>query len=144
LAAIQIVKPFGASKIVAIDVRPERLKLAQELGAYSTIDATDNKSISALKEDGLVIVIECSGNKHAYQNAFYIAREAVVIFGYTEGMIDVPIYPMFDHELTIYNSKWLTVHDLQAVVDMIAAGKIQTAKMISVMSILKTTQKRLK
>lgn len=131
LAAIQIVKAFGASKIVAIDVRPERLKLAQKLGADSTIAATDNKSISALKEEGLDIVIECSGNKQAYQNAFYIAREAVVIFGYTEGMLDVPLYPMFDHELTIYNSKWLTVHDLQAVVDMIAAGKIQTAKMIS-------------
>ena len=131
LSALQLVKMFGANKAIAIDVRPDRLTLARELGADLMINATDEKSISDLKDEGLDIVIECTGNKQAYQNAFYIAREAVVFLGYTEGMLNVPLYPMFDHELTIYNSKWLTIQDLQAVVDMIAAGKIQTAKMIS-------------
>jgi threonine dehydrogenase-like Zn-dependent dehydrogenase len=76
-------------------------------------------------------VIECSGNKLAYHNAVQIAREAVIIFSYAEGTIELPLWNMFDHELTIYNSKWLTNDDLQAVVNFIESGKIKTAKMIS-------------
>jgi 2-desacetyl-2-hydroxyethyl bacteriochlorophyllide A dehydrogenase len=131
LAAVQLVKVFGANKVVAIDIRPERLILAKELGADSIVNANDEESIFELKNHGVDIVIECSGNKGAYRNAFDLAREAVVIFSYTEGTIEIPLWQMFDHELTIYNSKWLTVHDLQAVVDMITAGKIRTDKMIS-------------
>jgi threonine dehydrogenase-like Zn-dependent dehydrogenase len=131
LAALQLVRVFGANNILAIDVRSERLILAKELGADSVFNASDEDSIISLKNQGVDIVIECSGNKGAYRNAFEMAREAVVIFSYTEGTIEIPLWQMFDNEMTIYNSKWLTVHDLQAVVDMITAGKIRTDKMIS-------------
>ncbi len=131
LAALQIAKAFGAEKVIALDICAGRLKLALELGADSIVNANDDKAIAALKRDGAQIVIECTGNQQAYQNSFYIAREVVVIFSYTEGMLEVPLWQLFDHELTIYNSKWLTVHDLQTAVDMIIAGKIRTEPMLS-------------
>lgn len=131
LAALQIVKVFGADRVTAIDVRPQRLLLAREFGADAIIDAKNEKAIAEFKKEGAQIIIECTGNLQAYQNAFHIAREAVVIFGYTEGALEIPLWPLFDHELTIYNSKWLTVQDLQAAVNLIAAGKIRTDKMIS-------------
>jgi 2-desacetyl-2-hydroxyethyl bacteriochlorophyllide A dehydrogenase len=131
LAAIQICKVYGAGKITAIDIQEERLELAAELGADTVLKANDLNAVEALKNNGADIVIECSGNKTAYQNAFYIAREAIVIFGFTQGKLDVPLWQMFDNELTIYNSKWLTNQDLQSVVDLISEGKINTKKMIS-------------
>lgn len=131
LAAVQIVKAYGASFVTALDVREERLRLAAELGADSIVNVGKEAHVDELKKNGVDVVIECSGNKFAYQNAVYMAREGVVVFAYSEGNIELPLYPMFDHELTIYNSKWLTNDDLQAVVDMISAGKINTEKMIS-------------
>ena len=131
LAAVQICKAYGAKNITAFDIQPDRLELALQLGADSVVNAKDQDQIDKLKSEGADVVIECSGNKQAYQNAFYIARETIVIFGYSEGTLAIPLWQMFDKELTIYNSKWLTNDDLQAVVDMIAVGKIRTDKMIS-------------
>jgi L-iditol 2-dehydrogenase len=131
LAALQLVEVFGASKVITIDVLPDRLILVKEFGANTVANAKDENSIFEFKNKGADTVIECTGNKGAYQNALDIARKALAIFSYTEGTIEISIWQMYDHELTINNSKWLTVQDLQAVVDMITAGKIRTNKMIS-------------
>ena len=131
LAAIQICKVYGAGKITAVDIDGKRLELALQLGADNLFNANDTEALERLKNQGADVVIECSGNKIAYQNAFFIAREAIVIFGFTQGKLEVPLWQMFDNELTIYNSKWLTNDDLQAVVDLISKGKINTEKMIS-------------
>lgn len=131
LAAVQICKAFGAGKVTAFDIQSGRLELALQLGADSVVNAKEQDQIDKFKIQGADVVIECSGNKQAYQNAFYIAREAIIIFGYSEGTLEIPLWQMFEKELTIYNSKWLTNDDLQSIVDMIAAGKIRTEKMIS-------------
>ncbi|MEE4312751.1 MAG: zinc-binding dehydrogenase [candidate division KSB1 bacterium] len=131
LAAVQICKALGAREVAAVDIRPKRLDLARILGADFVLDANDGNAMNCLKRDGVDVVVECSGNKTAYRNAIDIARDAIVIFAYSEGSLEIPLWPLFDHELTIYNSKWLTTADLQSVVDLIAAGKIRTDDMIS-------------
>jgi L-iditol 2-dehydrogenase len=131
LAAVQLVRVFGARHVAATDVDPSRLQLAQELGADTVADARDAAVMARLKHDGADIVIECSGHRMAYQAACHIAREALVIFGYSEGLMEVPLWPLFDRELTIYNSKWLTTEDLAAVVRLIEAGKIRTDSLIT-------------
>jgi L-iditol 2-dehydrogenase len=131
LAAVQLVRGFGARHVVATDVDPARLQLAQELGANAVADARDPAVLTQLKQDGADIVIECSGQKAAYQAACHIAREALIIFGYSEGLLEIPLWPLFDHEITLYNSKWLTQEDLGAVVRLIEAGKIRTDKLIT-------------
>lgn len=131
LAAIQIVKAYGAQRIAAIDILPYKLELAAQLGADLIADARNQDSIEPLKRSGFDIVIECSGSKLAYSTAIQIARKALIIFSYAEGSIELLLWNLFDHELTIYNSKWLTSSDLQVVVNFIAAGKIKTEPMIS-------------
>lgn len=132
LAALQLCKAAGAGQIMALDVLADRLQLAAELGANQVIDARNSNEIKQLQDTGADIVIECSGNKQACQNAIRIARESVVFFGYNEGTLELPLWPMFDHELTLYNSKWLTTENLQTVVNMIENGIIRTDNMISV------------
>jgi len=131
LAAVQICRAYGARTITAVDVQADRLQLALTLGADTAVDAKEDAAVQALSRQGVEIVIECSGNHKAMQNAFRIARQAIVIFSYSEGELRIPLWPLFDYELTIYNSKWLTNEDLQSVVDLIVAGKIRTAPMIS-------------
>ena len=128
LAAIQLAKAAGARDVVGLDVAPERLRLARTLGADHVVDAGDAATLAAAGTD---IVIECSGHKAAYAAACRIARRHLVIFGYSEGVVELPLWPLFDHELTLHNSKWLTTADLAAVVRLIEAGRIQTAPLIS-------------
>lgn len=128
LAAIQLAKASGAGQVVGIDISPERRRLARELGADQALDATE---AAALEASGVDIAIECSGHKAAYAAACRAARSDVIIFGYSEGVMEVPLWPLFDHELTIHNSKWLTNEDLTAVVRLIEAGRIRTAPLIS-------------
>jgi len=131
LAAIQLVRAFGARQVTAVDTAAERLSLARELGADAVVNATDSEALQNHEQVGADIVIECSGHKAAYRSGCHIAREALVIFGYSEGLVEIPLWPLFDHETTIYNSKWLTNDDLGAVVRMIESGQIRTEKMIS-------------
>lgn len=128
LAAIQLVKAYGAGEVVAVDVAPDRLRLAASLGADRTLDAAE---VATLETSGVDIAIECSGHKGAYAAACHSARRDVIIFGYAEGVMEVPLWPLFDRELTIHNSKWLTNDDLTAVVRLIESGRIRTAPLIS-------------
>ena len=49
LAAIQGARLAGASMIVAVDVLPEKLALAQELGATETVDASAGDAVSQVR-----------------------------------------------------------------------------------------------
>jgi len=131
LFAVQLARAAGAAHVTAFDVDPARLQLAAALGADATVDARDEAAVEQLKQTGAEIVIECSGHKTAYRTACHVARESLVIFGYSEGVMEVPLWPLFDHELTVYNSKWLTTADLAAVVRLVETGAIRTAPLIT-------------
>ncbi|MBK8858681.1 MAG: zinc-binding dehydrogenase [Opitutaceae bacterium] len=131
LAAIQLVRVLGAREVIGLDVAADRLQLARELGADQVVAANDAAGMERLRRTGADIVIECSGHKAAYAAACHIARQSLVIFGYAEGLMEVPLWPLFDHELTIHNSKWLTNEDLTAVVRLIESGRIRTDRLIS-------------
>lgn len=128
LAAIQLVKACGAGEVIGVDVAPDRRRLAGELGADRTLDAAD---LAPLETAGVDIAIECSGHKAAYAAACRTARADVIVFGYAEGVMELPLWPLFDRELTIHNSKWLTNDDLIAVVRLIESGRVRTAPLIS-------------
>jgi L-iditol 2-dehydrogenase len=131
LVALQLARARGAIRVTLIEGVAARRDLARELGADAVVDPGDEAAMAALRAEGAAIVIECSGHRPAYAEACRIAREAVVIFGYAEGTVELPLWPLFDRELTIHNSKWLTRDDLQAVVDLIAAGQLRTAPLIT-------------
>jgi len=50
LAAIQGARLAGAARIVAVDVMPEKLALALELGATDAVDASDGAAVTQVRE----------------------------------------------------------------------------------------------
>ena len=73
LAAIMAARLTPATRIVAIDVVPERLALAIELGATDTINAASDDAVQALQEltrgRGPNRIIECSGHVEVLKQA---------------------------------------------------------------------------
>lgn len=67
----------GARRIVAIDMNPDKLKLAAELGATETFNARDPEIVNQIKSQtggGLEFVFETAGAVPAMQTAFQITK----------------------------------------------------------------------
>jgi aryl-alcohol dehydrogenase len=87
LAAIMAAKLTAAGKIIAIDLVPERLALAKELGATDTVDARSTDAHQALMDltagQGVNYAIEATGNTTVLSQAIQslAALGACVVFG---------------------------------------------------------------
>lgn len=62
----------GCSKIIAVDLNPERLKIAKELGATHTINPNEQdpiETIKAITDGGAEYTLECVGNPKVLRQA---------------------------------------------------------------------------
>jgi S-(hydroxymethyl)glutathione dehydrogenase/alcohol dehydrogenase len=77
LAAVQGARLAGAAKIIAVDLDPAKLELAQRMGATLGVDATRDDAVAAGKQQsngrGVDVVIEAAGSA----SAFRVTSEAV-------------------------------------------------------------------
>jgi aryl-alcohol dehydrogenase len=72
LAAIMAAKIAGATKVIAVDVNPERLALAEELGATHTVNSREVDAVAtimAITERGADFSLECSGRAEVLRQA---------------------------------------------------------------------------
>lgn len=75
LAAVMAAKIIKCEPIIVIDVVPERLSLARQLGATHTIDATRENAVEGVKRicpDGVGYSIESTGNPNVLRSAFEV------------------------------------------------------------------------
>ncbi|MWV45872.1 alcohol dehydrogenase catalytic domain-containing protein [Paenibacillus sp. HJL G12] len=72
LLTILCAKAAGAAQIIAVDISPERLEKAKEVGATAVINAAEAdtvKEIMALTGDGVAISYEAAGAQPTFTNA---------------------------------------------------------------------------
>ncbi|MFP6556721.1 zinc-dependent alcohol dehydrogenase family protein [Paraburkholderia sp. B3] len=77
LAALLGALAAGASRVVAIDVNPDKLELARALGATETFDAKSGHVVEAVRDatgGGVEVVIETAGAGAALELGYAIAR----------------------------------------------------------------------
>jgi Zinc-binding dehydrogenase/Glutamine amidotransferase domain len=74
LAIVQMAKAFGASQIIAVDVRQDKLEAAVCLGATDVVDAQGQDPVEAVREftggRGADIAFEVLGNPKTLEQAF--------------------------------------------------------------------------
>ncbi|MBA2941439.1 L-threonine 3-dehydrogenase [Paenibacillus sp. CGMCC 1.16610] len=80
LLAIKVAKACGAGAIYAVDINPNRLKMALQMGADVTINAMEARTSEELRRltdgEGVEVVLEMSGNPVAIADAFEAAANA--------------------------------------------------------------------
>ena len=76
LAALMGAKAAGAARLVAVDLSPEKLALAAELGATDCFDARDSDALAAFTKTtgGLDVALEMAGAIPALELAFNLTR----------------------------------------------------------------------
>ena len=135
---IQLAKLKGAKKIVAADINPNRLKLAEKFGADHVIDAKDDlpqelKKINNGKAVDKVIV--CTGAEKAALTALEcVDRGGTILFFAVPDpttKIPIPITQFWRNETTIRTSYGAAPRDLKEALQILAQKQINVVDMIT-------------
>ncbi|MFL8999573.1 NAD(P)-dependent alcohol dehydrogenase [Pseudomonas azerbaijanorientalis] len=77
LAAVMAARIVGCTRIIAIDIKSERLDLARELGATDCIDGRQTDAVAAIRAltgDGVQFSLECTGSPMILRQAVEALR----------------------------------------------------------------------
>jgi threonine dehydrogenase-like Zn-dependent dehydrogenase len=107
LCTLMSARALGAGRVVAIDMVPERLKLAESLGAV-TVNPKDNDPEDVVREmtewRGADVVVDAVGHESALASTFSLVRQGGTISlpgMYVEDEAPVPIGDMWLKNITL-------------------------------------------
>ncbi len=95
--AVGIARAAGATKVIASDVNPKRLALAEKMGAHVTINAKKDDVVKPVlaetDEEGADVVCEMSGVPSALHQAFAAVRMGgrVQLLGIPDGQVPMDL-----------------------------------------------------
>ncbi len=123
---IQLAKLAGA-RVVATDLNDYRLQKAGEFGADEVRRADQELNLKAER------VIVCTGAYAAVEQAFKsIDKKGIILFfAIPNRDIAVPIPDFWRNELTVTSSYGAAPRDLEAALDLIAAGRVNVRDTIT-------------
>jgi propanol-preferring alcohol dehydrogenase len=126
--AVQILNALTPAKVIAVDVRPDALKLASEVGAHVTVTAGDDAASAVIDATGGAkadVVFDFVGAEATIALAGSVIRPAgdVVVVGAAGGGINWNFYT-FPYEVNLTTSFWGTLAELHEVIAMAQRGLI--------------------
>ncbi|MEM3660382.1 MAG: zinc-dependent alcohol dehydrogenase family protein [Thermoproteota archaeon] len=138
LLKVQMVKHYGAAKIIALDVVEERLKLAEELGATRVVNPGKEDPEKAVLDEtegiGADVSIECVGSSSAIDVAFRLARRGgrLLIFGVApeHDVWQVKPFEIYNKEVSIFAS-YRSPYTFQRAVNIASSGRLKLKPIIS-------------
>ena len=140
LTSMMSARLFELARVIAIDIDPERLTLARELGlADQVIDASDmspeqvEKIVCDLTEGrGADGVIEAAGGSSTFETAWRIARPhgVVVISAMYEGPQTLPLNEMYGKNL-VFKTGGVDACNLDETMRLVREGSLDTSCLIS-------------
>lgn len=138
LSAVMVAAAIGLRPI-AIDIRPEPLRLATELGAIATINAAETPDVATAVHDlthgGAAASIDALGSRETFANSIASLRRRGrhVQVGLLAGADTDPPTAMsrvIGHELEIVGSHGLQAHAYPQMLEHVAAGRIDPLRLV--------------
>jgi L-iditol 2-dehydrogenase len=136
LLVIQSLRAAGCSEVIAIDIEPSKLKLANELGATATINAKECDAVAAVREqtdgEGADVAVEVVGNAAALATAIGCVRRGgrVGLVGNLAPEVPFPLQAVVTRELTLVGN-CASAGEYPRAIEMIASGSIRVDPLIS-------------
>lgn len=134
LSSVMGARLAGANPIVVVDVDPEKLTLAAQLGATHTIDATDGDTVEqvlALAPDGMTWAIEAVGRAATLQQAFDCLAPAGTLVAVGLGRVGetfvIPVNTLVQRQKRVIGSLYGSANpliDLPKIFDLYLAGRL--------------------
>lgn len=130
LLQIQVLRAYGCSRVIAVDVAPEKLAMAAQLGATETVNSKDCKA-----DFNADHAFECVGIAATVDLAMRSVRKggSVTLVGNVSPKIEWPLQIAVTRELTVYGS-CASAGEYPECLDLMARGAVNVAPMISVVA----------
>lgn len=137
LSALEAVKAMGAGQVISIDVIPNRLELARQMGATHVINAKEKNAGQAVKEltngEGAHFVFETAGSDMTIQQTVEIARDGgtVVLLGLPPQLeIKMPIVESVIREVNFVTS-FRYCNIFEEAITLMAHGKVNLKPLLT-------------
>jgi threonine dehydrogenase-like Zn-dependent dehydrogenase len=137
LSTVMAARALGAGKVVAIDMVPERLALAEKLGALA-VNAreqdADDVVLDLTNWRGADVVVDAVGNEHALASCFPLVRMGGTISlpgMYVEDAASMPIGDMWLKNITIQAGVANIQGHMDEVIELIRDGRLDPKAIIS-------------
>jgi 2-desacetyl-2-hydroxyethyl bacteriochlorophyllide A dehydrogenase len=133
---IQLAKIAGASSVILVGTRDDRLALGKDLGADITINIRKENEIDEImrltNNLGVDVGIEASGSTQALANTFRVTRKQgrVMVFGIYSENASLDMQDMHRRELQIFGSSgcpW----SMPRAIELIHRDRVNVKQMIS-------------
>ncbi len=131
---LQVLSAHGVNNVGVVDTREHALRLAQELGAIVAVPPAKKFAIKKAFGGNLPdVIVDCAGKPESYDFALKnVKPQGLVIFeGIHKDPIPVSILELIYKEIRIQGSFGLLRADALDALQILAAGKIATSKMIT-------------
>jgi threonine dehydrogenase-like Zn-dependent dehydrogenase len=136
LSATQLAVAMGA-RVIALDVSPERRKLAQEFGAHEVIDARSNNPVEAIRElthgEGAHKTLDTSGAGEARTAAVRATRSwGTTCFVGERGQVTLDVSPdLLRRQITLVGSWTFSTQGQAACAEFVADRRIAVDKLFT-------------
>ncbi len=136
LLHIKLAKANGC-KVVAVDIRPERLGYASRCGADSILNAGEDVPARLLEENGgqADVVILCTSAMPAIEQAWACVDKGgrIVFFAVPDPgkEVTIPINAFWMNEVAILTSYYCGPPDIVQAMEILATGRIQIDDLIT-------------
>jgi succinate semialdehyde reductase (NADPH) len=137
---IQIARAFGASEVIAVDIREEKLAAAQRLGATRGVNGAESDPAAQIREltggKGVDIAFEALGRPDTVVTAFDAVREGgrVVVVGLAPTAVAAPIEitRMVRRSVSVVGSFGARMRsDLPELINLVARGNVGIEQLVS-------------
>lgn len=139
LSAIMIGAALGAP-VVAVDINPDALEMARSFGATATVNASDGDTGAAVREitqGGAHVSIEGLGITPTFETSLRSLRKMGrhVQIGMPVGAHATPTLPLLElvyaRQLTLHGTRGIGATRFAALFEMIAAGRLDPARLVT-------------
>jgi len=136
LLVIQVLKDKGTRNIVAVDVDPRKLVLAQRMGATRTLNPKDNDVPAAVRDvtggRGADVSFEVVGHGDTVLSAIRSLRKGgtIVLVGNLSPTVELPLQDVVSREISVLGS-CASSGEIPECIDLLARGVVDVDPIIS-------------
>ncbi len=137
LSAVMIAAALGA-QVIAVDIDPAKLALAQELGAVACIDGSAGSAPGAVMQasgGGAHVSLDALGHPATLENSVLSLKRRgrhvqVGLLLAEQARPAVPMDRVIGWELELYGSHGMQAHRYGAMLDMVRSGRVSPDRLV--------------
>ncbi len=128
---------LAGGRVIAIDIDPQKLALAMELGAERTIDATIEsdlpRAVRRRTDGGADVAFEAIGKPKTIRQACESLRRGgrLCVVGYCAEEVALPAQRLMFHELEVIGSLGCPTSEYAPLLELVRAGRVRILPLVS-------------